>query len=219
MSTKNFIGEIYGRLRVDGRLGLYARCVCSCGAVCTPRMDKLRDGTTKSCGCLAKEIAESQRKVRPTKPPRVQKCAAEVKLRAVYAALKQRCTNPNNPDYARYGGRGIYLDSRWATPEAFLEWAKPKYRAGLWLERINNDGPYSPDNCALVSPKRQGRNRGNTLWVTDPSGRKPLSRVAAYLHIPYQRAYRHYNELLVYGQVPDVTDFQYLARKMCARWP
>jgi len=172
LGTKNFVGEIYGRLTVTGRLGLYATCLCSCGETCTPRMDKLRDGTTKSCGCLSKELAAASRKPKVKPTPRPKQSAAERKLRAVYSSMKQRCTNPYNMDYARYGGKGVYVDSSWSTAEAFLAWALPQYRTGLWLERLDNDGPYSPANCAFVSPKRQGRNRSNTLWVTDP----PLAR-------------------------------------------
>lgn len=211
MTTKKFIGEKYGRLTVTKRLGIYAHCTCECGATCSPRMDKLRDGTTKSCGCLAREIADRQRKPKPPVVPKPKRSAAERKLRAVHSAMLQRCTNPNNADYATYGGRGIYVAPEWHSAEAFLAWALPRYRAGLWVERLDNDGPYSPDNCALVSPLKQGRNRSNTLWVLDGETRKPLTRVAAYLQIDYNVAYRRYNQLLRAGITPTVGLFGYLA--------
>lgn len=179
-------------------------------------MDKLRDGTTKSCGCLAREIAEQQRKVRPLKVVKPKRSANEVRLRAVHTAMMQRCYNTNNSDYATYGGRGIYVVAEWHDTEAFLAWAMPKYRPGLWVERVDNDGPYSPGNCALVSPLRQGRNRRNTLWVMDGPDRKPLSRVAAYMQIPYPKAYRRYSELLAQGLVPNVRHFQATAGMLCS---
>lgn len=213
MGTKKFIGEKYGRLTVTGRLGIYAKCVCDCGATCCPRMDALRSGLTKSCGCLARDLADQQRKPVAPKPVKPRRSAAENKLRAVHSAMLQRCTNPNNADYAAYGGRGIYVAAEWASVEEFLAWALPKYRPGLWVERVDNDGPYSPSNCELVTPLRQGRNRSNTLWVMDGSTKRALSRVAAYLQIPYQVAYRKYNELVRGGKTPAVEDFKPLGRR------
>lgn len=213
MTTKKFIGEKYGRLTVTGRLGIYAQCTCDCGATCCPRMDALRSGQTKSCGCLARDLADQQRKPVAPPAPKPKRSAAERKLRAVHSAMLQRCTNPNNADYARYGGRGIYVAAEWANVEAFLAWALPLYRPGVWVERVDNDGPYSPGNCVLSTPKRQGRNRSNTLWVASGEKRRPLPQVAAYLQIPYQTAYRKYNELVRNGKAPEVSDFTPMSRR------
>lgn len=213
MTTKNFIGEKYGRLLVTGRLGLYAQCLCDCGATCTPRMDKLREGKTKSCGCLAAEQAERLRKPKVPKPPRAKRTPDENRLVAIHSAMMQRCTNPNNAEWKRYGGRGIRVCPEWTDKSAFLAWALPMYRRGLYLERLDNDGPYSPDNCAFRTAKAQARNRSNTLWVDHPDGRKPLPKVAAYLGLNYHTAYKLYWKLVREGRTPAINHFRHATGK------
>jgi hypothetical protein len=74
-------------------------------------------------------------------------------------AMKQRCTNLNNPHYADYGGRGISVCDRWLNSfKAFLEdmGEKPD---GLTLDRIDNDGDYTPANCRWATYSEQNLNK------------------------------------------------------------
>lgn len=73
----------------------------------------------------------------------------------VWASMVKRCENPNCIGYKNYGGRGISVDETWRKdPKAFCEWAiKNGYKKGLQLDRINNNGNYTPDNCHFVSQK------------------------------------------------------------------
>jgi len=72
--------------------------------------------------------------------------------------LKQRCDNPNNPDYKRSGGRGITYCERWKTFELFLEDVGER-SYGLTLDRKDNNGNYCKANCAWSSPQQQGYNQ------------------------------------------------------------
>lgn len=89
-----------------------------------------------------------------------------LKVSNVYNMMMQRCYNPKMSNYKNYGGRGIYVDQEWLDhPERFRKWYKDNYFDGCQVDRIDNDGPYSPDNCRLASPTANSRNRRNTNFI------------------------------------------------------
>lgn len=83
------------------------------------------------------------------------------KIHVVWSHMIQRCTNPACHEYHNYGGRGIKVCSRWTVSTNFLKDMYPSYKEGLSLDRIDNDGDYSPENCRWVTSKEQNRNKRN----------------------------------------------------------
>lgn len=100
--------------------------------------------------------------------------------------MKQRCSNQNRPDYARYGGRGIKVCKRW--DNSFLAFYADlgPCPQGMTLERINNSGGYILHNCHWATAKEQANNRRNNIFFTKRGSTKTLKQWCEILELNYK---------------------------------
>ena len=161
-------GKTFGRLTVVSKHGVNKHkqvlwdCVCSCGNTAVIRGGALVTGTTKSCGCLKLERVRNMHKTHGYAPT-----ANKSLLYKRWCHIKERCYNKNSKCYADYGGRGIVMCDEWKNNyPAFKEWAEANgYKPELTLDRIDVNGPYSPENCRFVTMKEQGANKRNNVYI------------------------------------------------------
>ena len=155
-AIKDESGKVYGRWTVlkmvRNKRGKVAwLCRCNCGKEGVVIGAYLRNGSSKSCGCLSVDMA----RVNFTRHG-----FNRHPIHRSWESMKQRCYNPNNSRFYVYGGRGIKVCDRWLESfENFLEDMFPSWRPGLSIDRINNDGNYEPSNCRWASDKEQAENQ------------------------------------------------------------
>lgn len=118
------------------------------------------------------------------------------RIRDIFYGMKQRCYNPNCRLYHRYGGRGIKICDEWLNSiDSFVEWSiANNYSDELTIDRINNDGDYSPDNCRWATWKQQENNKSQNVFIEFMGQRKTMMEWCEYFGVDWITFYERYHE-------------------------
>lgn len=160
MRFLNISGQRFGRLRAVSlarKNPTVWLCVCDCGNECKPHLSGLRSGRTQSCGCLQRE--------RTGNAARTHGKSWKIPEYNIWVCIRTRCNNPRVAAYERYGGRGIKVCERWNRFENFLADMGSRPSPAHSIERKDNDGDYTPDNCVWATDMVQASNKRNNRWI------------------------------------------------------
>ncbi len=188
--TVDLIGERYGRLTVIAKSGQEKEkhrrslwlCECDCGKQKIVTTDHLKSGSTKSCGCLKREVATAQILEYSAQNPGARRThgATGKKIYWAYQHMMERCYSPQSERFISYGARGICVCDEWKNnPKAFVDWSLSNgFEEDLTLDRINVNGDYCPENCRWVSWDVQANNKRSSVYVNVRGEKLTLAQVA-----------------------------------------
>jgi hypothetical protein len=178
-ARKHFVklGQNFGRLLVISDelhhtdRGVKVLCKCACGTEKLINILSLCNGDSNSCGCIRSEVS--------SKKARRHGCVGRSGYN-LWHAMKSRCYNESNAGYENYGGRGIRICEEWLNScAAFCDWVDENgYQPGLEIDREDNDGDYSPENCHFVTKIVNARNRRGNTSITAFGETKTVSEWA-----------------------------------------
>ena len=178
----NIIGQRFGRLLVLSEAPPYrspqnkpyraSRCACDCGKHVVVLNSHLRTKQTTSCGCLLVEVQTTHGQ---SKTPEYR----------VWECMHTRCKATTGRDKAWYADRGIFVCEEWRTFERFISDMGPRPSPKHTLDRIDNSGPYSRENCRWAHPFVQQGNKRNNRFVTHDGETLHLAEWARRCGVPY----------------------------------
>jgi hypothetical protein len=173
-------GEVYGRFKVISEVtgrqsgNVYWNCICECGIKKKVQGRNLKNGLSKSCGCLRNDMLVK----RITKHG-----LSRTPIYTAWRSMKDRCYNKNLKQYKDYGGRGIMVCKRWFKSfDSFRKYMGDEFKEVYELERINVNGDYKKSNCTWVTHKQQQRNKRSNHIVSYKGNKLTIIEWAEITH-------------------------------------
>ena len=170
----------------------YVMCRCACGREKRVSLYTLQHGSSSGCArCKAGRPQNGRSLYRAENN--------------AWRAMKRRCENPKNKRYKDYGGRGIKVCERWDSFENFLADMGRRPKTDFSLERKDNNGNYSPENCVWVAMAEQNRNKRNTIRTSDGTA---ITAIFPYGSLDYFRVKNFSTRMTVDNAVEEARRLQ-----------
>lgn len=188
---RDLSGQKFGKLTVIKRVENIGKqvaylCRCDCGNTKIVKADYLREGYTKSCGCLTSAHPKHR--------------MIHTRLYRIWMCMKNRCNNEKHNDFFNYGGRGISICEDWLDKQNgfinFYNWAvSTGYNDTLTIDRIDNNKNYMPSNCRWVPLEEQPKNRRNVLKIKYNNNVYTMPELSKILNISYYNIYKKFKNV------------------------
>lgn len=181
MKFKDLVGRKFHHLTVISFSRRYKgvsrwTCRCDCGTIKEVPAYPLTHNLTKSCGCVAYKLVADAVKTHGE---------SKTRFYHIWASMRARCSRPKCHAYERYGGRGISYDPSWDRFENFKKDMWEGYAETLTLERKNNNGNYTKENCVWIPLKAQARNRRNNKVIEAFGQKRSMAEWAEITELSY----------------------------------
>lgn len=163
--TKLLVVEVLPTYKSGKNYKRKVRCKCDCGGQIDTRPELLKNGRSKSCGCLSRQrLHEGRFKHGLYLHP----------LYKIWVGIKQRCYNVDSSEYHNYGAKGVVMCDKWVNnPEVFIRWGiENGWEKGLQVDKDIipmklgiQPMMYSPEMCCFVTPEVNSNNRSITIFI------------------------------------------------------
>lgn len=186
-AIKDLTGRVFERLTVvklvkTEKGHTHWECICECGKTSISTSCNLIRGNTRSCGCLKLETTATANKTHGM---------SSHPIYNVWRAMLNRCNDPKNIMYHRYGARGIQVCGEWFKFENFMtDMGVPTGK--MDIDRIDNDKGYSKANCKWSTRTENSRNKANSIKIEWNGSVKTLPEWSEIYGLHYKCLYKRF---------------------------
>ncbi len=160
-------------------------CQCDCGREKIIRGGGLVNNQAKSCGCQKMMACQAACRSHGQTGSR---------MYCIWQNMKRRCTDSSGKQFKDYGGRGIRVCQRWLTSFQNFSDDMGECPYGMSIDRMDNNGDYTPENCRWSTRKTQNRNKRTTIYLTYSGETLTLADWSERLGIHYKTLKFRYDE-------------------------